>query len=171
MQTLGDGFNNDTYQQLEKENQIRNRFLSNLSTGAQAAVNNLIQTAATKGFLGNVYGISVANILNAVQSLLNNPIETIQRTISNFTNVSPEKGQVVLGNVNFTGPEIKLIQDIIGIAIEDGVLGNPELVKKTIGTAVEDKIIVNSDLVMKEKKTVHFTGPDVVKKRLGNIYK
>lgn len=170
MQTLGDGTNNDTTQQQVKQQQTKNRFLSNLSTGAQAAVINLLNTAGTKIFLGNVYGLSAANILNAVQSLLNNPIATISQTIRSFTTTTPEGGQVTLGNVNLTGPELKLVKDIIGIAIEDGVVENPDLVKDVIGKAVEDRINVNPTLITKEKKNVFFTGPEVVKQRLGNAY-
>jgi hypothetical protein len=91
--------------------------------------------------------------------------------LTNFLGPSTSQQNQFVGNVQLTGPEIELVQNIIGTAVEDGVLANPGLVSGGLGRTVEDSILANENLVSTTKTNVNLTGPDIVKAQLLNVYR
>jgi len=89
--------------------------LSNLATGAIAALTNSLRTAVTGKFLGNVYGLSLADLVGQLGGILNNPIAAAQGIAANFA--SPEAVAAgALGGVTLSGSQIELVEDLLGKA-------------------------------------------------------
>ena len=172
MQALGEGSPGDIQKLRGVQQRAAAAVLARLSARAAGAIGDAINQAVAEGVLGNVYGTDARRLLGAVGGFINNPVGSVLQAANNFgTPQSQPIANVALGNVGFTGAEIDLIQRIIGIAVEDGVLGNDGLVVDSIGKTVEDNVLVNENLVTTDKKNVNLTGPDIIKKSLGNIYK
>ena len=169
LQTLGEGKPGNVRTQIRKQDEVKSRLLRNLTTAAEARIRNIVERAVNRRILGNVYRASPLSILNTIQGFLNNPLEIATATLASFMGTA-SNGPATLGNVVLTGEEAQLVKDVIGVAIEDGVLENPNLVSDRIGTTVEDDILSNPNLVTADRRNVNLTGPDIVKERLGNVY-
>ena len=145
--------------------------VDDLGTGVVANISNIVTTAVNRGLLGNVYGISPARLLGSTLGFLANPAAAASSALTNFLGPSTSQQNQFVGNVQLTGPEIELVQNIIGTAVEDGVLANPGLVSGRAGRTVEDSILANENLVSTTKTNVNLTGPDIVKAQLLNVYR
>jgi hypothetical protein len=172
LQGLGEGGAGQIDKLLSVQKRAFNAIAARLSAAAANAIGDVINEAVQGGVIGNVYGANPLRLLDAVGGFINNPVGSVIQATNNFGSPATQPiANAALGNVGFTGPELELIQRIIGIAVEDGVLGNSGLVVDSIGKTVEDDVLVNEKLVTTEKKNVNLTGPDIVKQSLGNIYR
>jgi hypothetical protein len=76
-----------------------------------------------------------------------------------------------LGNAIQSTNSGGLVVDNIGTAVEDGINTNSSLVVNSIGTSVEDDVVNNPNLVVGNLPKNILSGPDIVKARLGNVYR
>jgi hypothetical protein len=137
--------------------------------------------------LGNAYGFSAATVLQGIQGFATNPLAAGQNVLQQF---AAQGGITIedLGNIGLSGQEVNLIAeflgnaiqstntgglvvDNIGTAVEDGINTNSSLVVNSIGTSVEDDVVNNPNLVVGNLPKNILSGPDIVKARLGNVYR
>lgn len=135
---------------------------TNFATGF---VENLINQAG----LGNVYTGSPFTAVGSLQGFVNNPFATTQALLQQFTQQGGAASPGALGNIGFTGDEAELLTGFIGQALPP--LTPNGLVTNDMGKTVEDDIIKNPNLVVGNLPKRILSGPDIVKARLGNIYK
>jgi hypothetical protein len=107
--------------------------------GAQYLVNaaeNIAKNLKNKILLGNVYGFSLSNAINALQSAINNPEAAARNLFSNAGVASPI-ADALSSNIQLTGPEIELVQDTIGsIEILANAVAGTDLENQSIETIV-----------------------------------
>lgn len=100
-------------------NQIGNRAL----TGVQSAAEDFIRNQANQFLLGNAFGTSPTSLIGSAQDILNNPAGAIENLLRKHS--SPTIGSEIARNVELTGPEINLIQGIIGQSNLESTPVNP----------------------------------------------
>jgi hypothetical protein len=149
------------------------------SSTVEVELRKLIGRAAVAAGVENVFGLT--------QGFLNNPLGTAFNAIQSFTRPA-DSVPAELGNIGLTGEEVELIASILGSAlppntgsglvvgdigntIEDSQIANPNLVRSSIGTSVEDDVLRNPNLVSSNLPKNILSGPDIVKARLGNVYR
>ncbi len=113
--------------------------LGNLITGAVANLTARLETAVNARVLGNVYGLSLGDLIAQLGGILNNPIAAAQGIAASFA--TPEAATAgVLGGVTLSSADIDLITDIIGKAQTalNAVVGTP-LESSSIGDLVGDQ--------------------------------
>ena len=127
--------------------------------GAQYLINaaeNIAKNLKNKILLGNVYGFSLSNTINALQSAINNPEAAARNLFSNAGVASPI-ADALSSNIQLTGPEIELVKSIIGSIeiLENAVVGT-DLENQSIETIVNT--ITSSRLQGTNLGNVDFTG-------------
>ena len=159
------------------------------TSSVESQLRKLINGNLSLGGLENVYGFSLSTLVNSVQGLVNNPVAAVQGLLQNFTRQNGN-GLVAedLGNMGLEGQDVQLIANIlgnvlppitpgglvtgsIGNTVEDSQTSNPNLVSASIGKAVEDDVLSNPSLVVGSLPKNILSGADIVKARLGNVYK
>lgn len=111
--------------------------LNPLLSGALSAVTNAINTAINGAVLGNVYGFSASNLIGNLQGLLNNPVGAVQGLLQN-NGMNAQTAAAAATKVELTGPEIKIIKDLIGKANEvANLVAGTNLETSTIGDLIQ----------------------------------
>jgi len=159
------------------------------STVVEVELRKLADNLSSLLGIENVYGFSTSSLVGAVQGLVNSPVAAVQNLLQNFTRQNAN-GLVVedLGNMGLEGQDVQLIASIlgnvlppntpgglvvgsIGNTVEDSQITNPNLVQNSIGKSVEDDVLQNPNLVASNLPKNILSGADIVKARLGNVYK
>jgi hypothetical protein len=107
--------------------------------GAQYLINaaeNVARSAVNKLLLGNVYGFSPSNAINALQSAINNP-EAAARSLFSNAGVASPIADALSSNIQLTGAEIELIKDTIGsVEILANAVTGTDLENQSIETII-----------------------------------
>jgi uncharacterized protein YjbI with pentapeptide repeats len=148
---------------------------SNLEKGAKAAFTDLIKTQVNRVLLGNVYGLSPLTIRGQVQGFLNDPIGAVTSLLQKFS--SPQIGKDISKKVTLSGPEIKLVSDVIGKgemlssgANTEGTPGKSTLTSPNVNTTPGGKVILEEPFVNRDPDSnVNLQGADVNRTPGGNV--
>ena len=84
----------------------------NLEAGAKDYITSAVKEKLNSVLLGNVYNFSPLTIAGELQSIANNPADTVQKLLSKYS--SPNLAKRLQKSVEFTGEEIILIAAALG---------------------------------------------------------
>lgn len=137
--------------------------LGPVATGALSYAQNALENVVNANLLGNVYGVSVANVIGQIQGILSNPFVAAQDLISNFT-ANQQQTNAILNNVNLSGPDVQLITDAIG-ALE-AIQPSVNLENITVGDFISNSPAA-SELLAGNPGTQPLQAPTIVPSALG----
>jgi hypothetical protein len=183
-----------------KQKTIAGQLISDIGksaiAGATDFARSLVMSQINSVLLGNVYGLSPLSLVSTAQSILNNPVGTVQNLLARYS--SPATSTEMAKKVILTAAEVQLVKDIIGKAAEINGAANTKAnlgastattdsINKNVVGSIQDKPNQTAPLTKKSEQgktilssfakssnnlpsSVVFESPEIAPARLGNAY-